>query len=261
MPLLPRYIGLSSNPNQLAFYLVFSLFLLNAALWADPKAMKRLWYRGLIVMGIVAALATQSDAAILAMASGLALMAFKKEFPTASPFSILVTYLLLCSSFLVVLVAWQWGIGDDDGGGRLSLWSAALDVIDSAGGIGLGYGAHILDSGVWWESHSTPIDFLLSGGIAGALLLSTIAFVFIRAYLSAERCQPIVTTMTILIFCLTYSAFRHPIFWFVFLLPRVLTIRSASGALYRAQERMRRGDKASGLVGCAGTPNASAGRG
>jgi hypothetical protein len=220
--LVPRFVGLSENPNQLAFFLVFGMFFI-ATLVHFRMVSASPFLRALVyASGVIVVLATQSDAGLLAMGVGLALVAIRRLLRVGGAVKAMAVYVMACCSALMFWAAWNWGLGDDGGGGRLPLWIAAQSVIDASHGIGLGYGIHIYTDLGWMEAHSTPIDFVISAGVLGGFFLVALCVVYLVQFFVVDGDWRFIPTFVALSFLLTYSALRHPIFWVALILPYVI---------------------------------------
>jgi hypothetical protein len=221
---LPRFVGFAQNPNQLAIFVVFGIYMVAAAvhlrLIGIPASYRNLFYLG----GVVVVLSTQSDAGLLSLMFGIGLIASRSLLRSPPALRASFIYLVACCSALVGWWTWEWGLGEDAGGGRLALWITSSDVIDTSSGWGLGYGAHIPTSIGLLESHSTVLDFVLSGGFLGGVMLVLICLWFIVQYIRLAGDWILVPSLTAFCFLLTYSGMRNPIFWISLLLPRVLDI-------------------------------------
>jgi len=252
--LLPRFVGFSENPNQLAFFLVFGIFFHGMLVHFRMLAMSPVT-RGLVyASGVVAVLATQSDAGLLAMALGVSLIAIRRVLRAGGLVKVMGVYALACGSVLVLWAAWNWGLGDDGGGGRLPLWIAAGSVLDGSHGIGLGYGLHVLTDLGWMESHSTPIDFVLSAGLVGGLFLMALCVIYLVRFFLADGDWRFIPTFVALTFLLTYSALRNPVFWVALVLPYVVQAalhRSRTARTFRF-ESSAYGGRSIGRSNCTG---------
>jgi len=218
--ILPRFVSFSTNPNQFAFYVLFSLFFTIIVNWKVFSFRIGLEFKFFVLVCLLLLFLTQSDAAMLAVGVGVSLI-FVGRYLVGSPYaSVLVGYLIACFSAVVLSILWRWGLGDDAGNGRLNLWFSAARVIDEAGGVGLGYGAHVPDLfRVVNESHSVVFDFMLFGGVIGGALFFGILAFHLWAFFRPQGFWMAVPSLVIMVFCLTYSPLRHPIFWVAVLLP------------------------------------------
>jgi hypothetical protein len=220
----PRFIGLSNNPNQLAFYLLFVMFFVATVHKRVLRSRSRLEHRAFILTCFALTVLTQSDAALLSVGAGVALLLVGWGALGSPRRLTLVGYVFGCLSVIAIPLLWRWGAGHDGGNGRLELWLSAGKMIEAAAGVGLGYGAHTRDlDGALNESHSVLLDFVLLGGIIGGLWLVCFLFFILRVYLRPYRYWMAVPSLVVLVFCLTYSPLRHPIFWLALFLPFVFS--------------------------------------
>ncbi len=234
--LVPRYAGLATNPNQLAFFLVFVLFFQFAAAATFPGRYRRFRLWLMATAGVLLVVATRSDAAFLSIALGLVLFAFGKTAGLGSRLALLILYVAICAGVYLSVAVWIWGMGDDGGNGRFDLWLKAMKVVDDAKGLGLGYGMHIRDvDGRLFESHSVVVDFMLFGGVFGGLAFATILFFYIKLYFTEKNWGMALTPLVVLAFSLTYSSLRSPVFWMALFTPLLFSyMRVRSGFLVRS---------------------------
>ncbi len=102
----------------------------------------------------------------------------------------------------------------------MPLWIEATNLADLAGGIGLGYGAHIrTDTGVYYEAHSLLFDLILGAGALGIIILTLALIRYGREFLTARDSALSLLALTLLVFSLTYSPMRNPLFWIALFLP------------------------------------------
>jgi hypothetical protein len=228
--IFPRFVGFSTNPNQFAFYIVFAMFFCLMINFRIEKIFGSVEAAVFIVSCLVLLIATQSDAALLAVAAGAFFLVARRYFFNGGPVSAVSGYLAACFAGSAVSLLWAWGLGDDSGNGRLVIWLDAIEVVDKANGLGLGYGAHVPgDFGHYHETHSFLLDFLVFGGVIGGLFLVFIVFLHLRVIFSSADSWLVVASFAALVFCLTYSPFRHPIFWIALILPFSLRRELALG--------------------------------
>ncbi len=220
---VPRFIGLSGNPNQLAFFLAFVAFFV-------PSMSRLIMLKHPVVtviasagLGAVLLAATQSDGALLASIAGVSFLFLHFVYRYSGLWKVCLIYVGLVSVVLSAPLVWKWGLGEDGGGGRLPLWRSALDLFDEAKGVGLGYGAYLsTDVGVLYEAHSLPLDLMLGAGAIGF----GIAFLLVAYYcflsMSCRDPKLLVPALVVVVFSLTYSPMRHPLFWIALFLPSIL---------------------------------------
>jgi hypothetical protein len=218
-PALPRFIGLSENPNQLALYVLFCfLFFLASRRAVEVKRWSGV-VAGLSIACVVLMFSTQSDAGLLALASGLALYALVAALRKGGASAVLIAYIAIATVGWLISYAWKWGVGDDAGGQRLPLWISAIGIIDDARGLGLGYGSHIPTERGLYEAHSLPIDLALFGGALGIAFYVAAVLRYVNEALFGKTYLVSVLALTVLVFCLTYSPMRNPVFWMAMFLP------------------------------------------
>lgn len=237
--LVPRYVGLATNPNQLAFFLVFVLFFqfAVAATFPDRHGRLRLWFA--TTAGVLLVAATRSDAAFFSISLGLVLFAYRKTAGLGSRLALLVRYATICAGVYSSAALWALGVGNDGGNGRFDLWLQAMRAVDGAKGLGLGYGMHIEGiDGQPVETHSVLFDLLLFGGVFGGLALTALLFFYAKLYLTVKNWDVVLTPLVILGFSLTYSPLRNPIFWVALFIPFLFSyMRARNVFLVRLLDR------------------------
>ncbi len=219
-----RFLGWSTNPNQVAIFFTAAPFLFLAS------QRKRPLYAVFAVASLVVGWSTGSDGFALAMACGgatVAFVGFGHSLGDVTPRRILSALSGCVFAVLAVLLATRLvtrrvdlALADGGGGasGRGDLWRAAWRQGFESPIFGHGPGAGIAvagESGLQ-EAHNTVLDLLLRGGIVAVVAFVLLHLVVLRA---AVKKGPFDAGAVIALFTMgmTSFVFRHPTYWLALL--------------------------------------------
>jgi O-antigen ligase len=232
-----RFVGFSTNPNQIAIAIApvpfLCLFLLNRAKSLPIKAYYLLLFLINLILGIRAnsqGLMVSWKISFFVFAAGTYLTeTFDKKKTVRVDFvvlgSLLFTSVLLNIDFLIELS--QSYIkndlvgrnGRDDGDGRLTLFPIAIEAIKNSPFFGLGPGSHAgIDKpfeGV--EAHNTILDWGMQTGVVGIFLYLSMIW---RLMIDSFKQKYFVLSCGIIstaLYSTSGFVLRHPLFWFFIL--------------------------------------------
>lgn len=235
-----RFMGLSSDPNQLARALAPIPFFALYLAWEDRGSGRLVWIACALSV-IPAGLATGSEGLILAWlcaayAIGLAWFVFaaSKMLRSINFVTVSVATVHLLAGSLVWLIAPGFWPGVLDAvlrstsnlDHRLALWDAGIDKILASPVIGYGPGARVsIVQPVLsrdYEAHNFLLDWALATGLLGLVCLLILLGWILKTVLQARSLWLVGALAAVLVFSLGIHPFRNPNFWF-FLILTVLT--------------------------------------
>ncbi len=232
VPLISRFTGLSTNPNQvgiaisaLPFLCIYSFLKLKRGLLSQLYLFFNLSV--LLFLAIIVA----SNTVIVSWVIGfsVAFIFYIKNLLSRSPLfavALLIPILALCIvSFDLFVPYLNKG---DDFNGRSAIWGTVSEIFFHSPVVGHGPGPH---GGIGipfegWELHSVPLDLLSQGGLI--LIITFIVMIFYNYFLALKLKSSIIWAIffATLIESLTHNAIRHPIFWFYILFPYFVFLSS-----------------------------------
>lgn len=246
-----RMTALTTNPNQLALYLVPFPAIVTFLLARAVTRRARVLLLGALGLGLLAGGAVASDALACAwLAGGLAGLAWlalghddQANAAGRKWIAIAVAAVLVASAgTLLGRFAPALGLGVFPGPGgfpsqeywernqvniRLALWRSGLEALSLSPLVGLGPGRH---SGIEHalqgeEAHNSFIDLATMAGFSGPLLLLWV-FLMVgrpRRFMNGAQYAACTILLTLAIYASLHLVIRHPIFWFYILLAGALT--------------------------------------
>jgi O-antigen ligase len=252
---VPRYRGMTSNPNQLARILCATPFLaLYFALGASSR-WPRIYFLLLVVLSVVPGLATGSDALLIGWVVGLCTLVFFGLFFQGVSFigirpgiwhvlvigvaTLAITWIF--SSFLENL--WDTGVahfnaekGQADL--RFRLWSNSIQASQASSWLGWGPGSTSGNDAPFMgrEAHNTFLDWLAAVGLSGLMLYVMLVFWALRNNWRGGRSIILLALFSAFTtFSLFGNTFRQPFWWFilVFLAAAPLAIQKQETARSR----------------------------
>jgi O-antigen ligase len=242
---LGRFLGWSTNPNQLPLGVILTPFLALDGFMRHRGVRERFGLAVLACCSVVVGQASGSDALILAWGAGAAVLAAHSWILALRGGSRRVRMLLVAAPLIALALVIVDGrvvdrvarglaaIRDEQepGAERNALWATALDEAAASPVVGLGPGghAHIL-SGRWAgfpaEAHNILVDWGSATGLVGTILLC--ALLFHVAY-QALRAPPYFAALAaLMVFGMAHHYLRHPIIWIYLLLISLAGRRMAS---------------------------------
>lgn len=228
-----RFTGWSENPNQLGFWLAATPFLAAYLLTITRSNLTRtiamLSFLASIVMGAI----SLSDALFIGWASGgLILGAFAlKQFPklfnlgknraltswlTIFSFAIVLSMILPQLSEVIGNKAHKVLFENAETADRLSRWGYAIQALWGSPAFGYGWGSF---SGPYYpfageEAHNTWLDWVLSTGLAGLVLLLRFQFQIVKGLIARANLWLLAGVASYFGVMFFHYVLRHPIFWF-----------------------------------------------
>lgn len=234
IPFVSRFIGLSTNPNQIGIAISALPFVCIYYFLSRDKGLSR-WFFLLcnLTFLLIICIFVASNTVIVAWVSGffIAFLFHLRNLLTRSPFWALMFLagILVPSFFLIEFFVPYLDKGGDVGG-RSEIWKTIPEVFISSPLVGHGPGAHggIGKPFEGWELHSVPFDLLSQGGLV--LFSCFIILLLSGLFLAVKSRSSIVVAIFIATFVesLAHNAIRHPIFWFYLLFPYFLTLSTRS---------------------------------
>jgi O-antigen ligase len=225
IPFVSRFIGLSTNPNQIGIAISALPFLCIYSFLSHNKGYLR-WFFLIfnLVALLIVAFFVSSNTVLVSWVIGatVALIFYLKNLIFRSPlFAITIFCFVLVVSILSFDFFTPYLDKGGDVGGRSEIWKTVPEVFLHSPVVGHGPGSH---GGIGipfegWELHSVPLDLMSQGGLV--LFLTFITLLICNFFLAVKSKSSIVLAVffAILIESLTHNAIRHPIFWFYLLFP------------------------------------------
>lgn len=230
---LIRFVGLATNPNQLALFVAAGPFVLAQALADGGVGYPRLYWGAMAAM-IVVGIATTSDALMVAWISGLGvavswkwIQEIRKEHGSILRPALLVVVVPLWVVGLLVLVGLplyrsveaevvtliQLG---SQASVRLTLWGNGVAALAASPFFGWGPGAH---SGIGrafeaMEAHSTYVDWAASTGLIGLCALLCLVIATLMRCVLANKVYLALAVLSLATFSSFHYVLRQPVFWF-----------------------------------------------
>lgn len=254
-----RFVGLSVNPNQLGQVMSILPLLCIYFVVTARSTSARLYYLLLTAISVSVGLATGSDAVKVCWWVSIALLiitfAFSRFYGYIAGRSralhglLMMLHLMLIglTGTLVALSSPQMSslvggvVADvrsgDEGDRRLLLWQGAVYNMAKSPLIGLGGGRQVVTPYLEGarEAHNSYLDFTLATGFLGLVcFLALLTTVVLRSGLLR---QPLLLTAlaSLLLFAVFHYIFRHPVFWFSFML--VATTAATRGVAAELAQR------------------------
>ena len=220
-----RFTGGAKNPNQLAFYVICALFILQKTSFS--KITKAIIFVILILIGGL----TLSDAYFLSIASLIFLFLISKLNPpkyiklslTLFVFFLSMIYALFFNQiFNTIYDLYSYSNNGSPDSVRLflyfegiSLWLSNIFILL----FGNGAGAFIeLTSNHTLEAHNTFIDALIIFGLVGSLLFFIIPLIALFKYYFSLNYLMFAIASAVFIYCFFHYTARQPMFWFIIFL-------------------------------------------
>jgi len=217
---IARYVGLSSNANQLALVFTIIPFLI---LFYNKEYKTNLYDNIninllLFILSIFIIYWISSRGLILALVIMFILVGifylYQKYNKIILWLYIALLSLIILNYDLIIHMLFIKGIGSFEH--RIELWTNAIELFQLSPLIGFGPGAHVstvVNLSHYWEVHNTFLDLLLQVGIIGLSLyifllykIGKNLFVYGNILLFAAFC-------VLILFSSVHFVLRHPIFW------------------------------------------------
>jgi O-antigen ligase len=229
-----RFVGLATNPNQLALFVAAAPFLLLQRLGELPEGARRWPLQVAIATLIAVGIATTSDALAFSWLACAGLVAawvwtralLRKHRSALVPLfgGILLPALIVTAVVLFGIPAYAKAeravlaiieVGSQ-ASVRLALWTHGFEAFAQSPWVGWGPGAH---SGVLrpfqnTECHNTYCDWLTVAGLMGAVpLFGLVAYAVYRA-VATSRYLLAIGLLAVASFAVFHYILRQPMFWF-----------------------------------------------
>jgi O-antigen ligase len=231
-----QFLGLSTNPNQLALLCSPAPFLLALQAKSERKPLRKMACWGGLSAFLIIGLFTRSDALVLGWIAGITFVLFAslmKIFGIKGSAQNLIYSSIVVGAGGVVLYGsfqgFDWVSHLYSEGSRqyeqvfrrFSLWLNAIEATRESPLVGLGPGNHTSFTAPFGnkEAHNSFVDWYSATGIMGVLLLALAIFLVWR---SIYKANPLIAGafVSLMAFSFLHYTFRHPIFWFfVVILP------------------------------------------
>lgn len=213
-----RYSGGADNPHHLALLLGACVFInLRSALRAG--GLKRLWFLLVAALAIFLGLQTASSTLLVALAVPAAVTIVSMmldRVPTPRGRVALQTLVVVVVGAIAAL-QWQRIItliaqfleSDENGVGRLVIWTSFDQVLDKLLLLGLGPGSYA--NGGLMEFHNSYMEMAAMLGIPLTLIFAVLLFVRFRHVFTQWSLQVIV--LSLLVYAIAGFSFRRISFW------------------------------------------------
>lgn len=232
---LGRFLGWSTNPNQLTLGLILTPFLALHGFIRYRGVRERFGFVLLAFCSVIVGLAGQSDALFVAWSAGAAVLVAHSWVLALRGGSRRVRTLLVVAPLIalgLVIVdgrvleratrgATEIRAAQEPGAERNALWTTAIAEASASPAVGLGPGGHArILSGRWTghraEAHNILIDWGSATGLVGAILLCAL---LLHVAYQALRAPPYFAALAaLLVFGMAHHYLRHPIVWIYLLL-------------------------------------------
>lgn len=230
----PRFVGWARNPNQMAFALVLTPFLLWKHLSMAVSVGRRVVLAILVPITLLVGYITMSDALLVAWAASFCILLLFQLYRSQSLIGwkrvdILLKWALVPAIVLVLLIVFGsnvyrniWNavetmyLEGNQGPARIALWKNGIAAISASPFVGFGPGSH---SGFGqpfqgYEAHNTLIDWGTSTGMIGVLMyIGLFSWVGYRMWRSRDSVG-FSAVCALIIFSLFHYVLRHPLFWY-----------------------------------------------
>lgn len=257
-----RFLGWSTNPNQVSLALAPIPFLLMYKLGAAHTRSRRFAYGGLLACAALAGVASLSDALNLAWVVSIGIIVVLHwgsavRRPALPYWTAVVVYILVPLTIAIAVVAIGYPMylsavdtaesvyGEGNQGSvRVALWKNGLLALTASPLVGNGPGAFagIFDPFTNGEAHNTFIDWSASTGLLGiTVYLLLLGWVAWRAWGSGHS-SLVAAVVALTIFSTFHFVLRQPLFWFY------MIFVAAESQLARAPRRARESTSATPVV-------------
>jgi len=229
-----RFVGLATNPNQLALFVAPIPFLVAQAL-ADDRSLSG--FRCFLVAGaaFVVGIATTSDALLAAWVACVGAMATwwwvrSLNMAHRSPWKLLFLLVVLpalAAGFLFAVGPSVYEVLErklvslidfgSQASVRLTLWSHGVDALAQSPLFGWGPGAHSGMAGPFgaMESHNTYVDWATISGLFGVAALVALLVNVLWRCVNANKPYLALAVTSLASFAAFHYVLRQPVFWFV----------------------------------------------
>lgn len=211
-----RYVGWSTNPNQIGIMLVSMPFLCIYGLLNSNRGLFKLYLLFAAIATLYLSKVVQSDTVFISYILCGFFVIYK-----LFGFARFIISLLLISIFAGLFFNFDFSIADiynkggsADANGRFPIWSSfpALFIKSPVFGFGPGSFAGIDIPFQGWEFHCLPMDVASQSGIVGTVVLASFIYTSIKVSLKHGLFVSLVVLAT-LVEMLTHNTQRHPFFW------------------------------------------------
>ncbi|UPR52365.1 O-antigen ligase family protein [Vibrio cyclitrophicus] len=228
-----RYSGLSHNPNQLALYSIFSLYISIYHFISTSTRKEKLISLLLSFLSVVLGFLSISDAFLLSFSTFLLLfIGYQVLLNLLKPVGILrksvsffcLIFISLASSIVFGRVLnGLIGMSEENGQGsvRFTLWRHGFEAMLESPIFGLGPGAWSgLDYPIQGhEAHNSYIDFGNSFGFLGILMMAILIFYNISKLKRENYIYLIFSLFSLLVFGVFHYILRFPFTWVILSVP------------------------------------------
>ena len=228
-----RFIGLTTNPNQLALFVATAPLVL-AQLRQEDRSGNRKRYA--LAMGaiVIVGVATLSDALLLSWAATGAVamvIAWARTVRYGHRKTAVIYALVVLLPLALVVLALVSGeqlytkleerMLDEMNVGaqasvRTTLWTHGMEAVARSPFVGWGSGAHSGLSGPFQatESHNTYVDWMTVSGVIGVAALLGLLGAALVSCLRARKPYLALAVLALALFSLFHYVLRQPVFWF-----------------------------------------------
>jgi O-antigen ligase len=232
---LGRFLGWSTNPNQLTLGVILTPFLALHGFMRYRGVRERWGLAALACCSVAVGLAGRSDALFLAWGAGAVVLAAHSWVLALRGGSRRVRTMLVVAPLLAAGLVIADGrvvdrvtrglagirAGQEPGAERNSLWATAIDEASASPVVGLGPGGHArILSGRWTgyrvEAHNILIDWGSATGLLGTILLC--GLLLHVAYRAFREPPYFAALAALMVFGMAHHYLRHPIVWIYLLL-------------------------------------------
>lgn len=211
-----RFSGGGTNPHQVALLLgCINVFLLYKVL-NTPKWLKKLRYLLILFIALFLLIETQSSTGLMATIVGVLYISYVKFFQVFTSklrvkfvFWMLVVFVAIVFNQTIHEAFMEWVSSDDNGMGRLEIFSSIGTAFWKSPIIGLGPGTHGINGTI--EFHNTYLEIVAIGGVVGF----TIFFIFTLKLFKAMKNSPLCISIMITMYIFGFAGFgmRRLVYW------------------------------------------------
>ena len=220
-----RYSGGGTNPHQIAILMCGALFVLLRNL---IKKRRMIWNAALIAGSVFIIVKTKSATAYLAIALGLFVALYflvgqriasrRKRMTLLALEAIVVVVFIVLFYRMLSAKVYDWVLSDNNGIGRLEIFSTFYESFVKSPLVGLGPGVHGRDGAI--EFHNTYLEILAATGIVGFSAFLVYSVRVFKKLLSDYMLIPIMVVMYA--YGLAGFAMRRLVYWGVMIAILVL---------------------------------------
>ncbi|QVK20621.1 hypothetical protein KHQ82_09955 [Mycoplasmatota bacterium] len=226
--LYDRFTGGASNPNQLAFQLVFLPFVGFYLIEKSDRILLKILFFTCVLLIMLFGINTQSDGLILSWIITFALLLASLALRILiSPDRIIIILMSLAGLVLVFFIIYNFKYnlfinflellkGFDDDSARTALFKIGLSEISKSPLVGYGPGATVPFLSLNYEIHNSVLDLILQAGTLYGGLFLIMIFNIGKGTIRFGSLMLVLISM--FLFSMSHNVLRQPTFWIILFL-------------------------------------------